>query len=104
MLTRLPLSPNVSRMARKRGRQPGLRPDGPKIRQIRISRGLSTTEVARRMGRDLSGILRVERVSSPVSEVYAAQLARALSLPGEPVTVADLLAKDDGSGALRQTG
>ena len=77
--------------------KPGLRPDGPKIRQLREDRGLTPTDAARRMGpgRNPQSILMTEKYSRPISRVFAAQLARALSIPDEPVTVADLLAKDD---------
>ena len=53
-------------MARKRGRKPGLRPDGPKIQQIRIGLGLEPSDVARRMGprRNAAALLYVERDSS----------------------------------------
>ena len=77
--------------------RPGLRPDGPKIRQLREDRGITPTEAAKRMGSDRNpqSILMTEKYSRPISRVFAAQLARALSTPGEPVTVADLLAQDD---------
>lgn len=82
-------------------RHPGLQPDGRKIRQIRIDRGITVTDLAARIGRHRESVYWLERQqprrARRISDVFASQLARALSTPDEPVTVADILAEDDGS-------
>jgi transcriptional regulator with XRE-family HTH domain len=72
------------------GQPPGLVPDGPKIRELRIERGITPTALARQIGRARSSIWNMEGTSRPISRVFAVQLATALG-----VTVADLLAEDD---------
>lgn len=80
--------------------QPGLQPDGRKIREIRVARGITVTDLARRIGRHRESLYWIERRPPgrprPISDVLASQLARALSTPDEPVTVADILADGDG--------
>jgi DNA-binding XRE family transcriptional regulator len=77
-------------------RQPGLPPDGPKIRQLRIGRGITVTDLARQIGRHKDTIWGVEgEKKRPMSDVLASQLARALSTPDEPVTVEDITDRDD---------
>jgi DNA-binding XRE family transcriptional regulator len=72
-------------------RQPGLRPDGPKIRQLRIGRGITVTDLARQIGRHKDTIWGIEgEKKRAMSEVLASQLAGALSTPDEPVTVDDI--------------
>jgi DNA-binding XRE family transcriptional regulator len=81
-------------------RQPGLPPDGPKIRQLRIDRGITVTDLARQIGRHRDTIWAVEgKKRYPMSEVLASQLARALSTPDERITVEDITdrARDDES-------
>ena len=92
-------------MTDKGGRRPGLRPDGPKIRKMREDRGISPSETARRMGpgRNPQSILMTEKYSRGISRVFAAQLARALSTPDEPVTIDDLLVKDDDTESDAET-
>lgn len=77
-------------------RPPGLRPDGPKIRQLRVDRGITVTDLARRIGRHKDTIWGIEgEKKRPMSDVLASQLARALSTPDERVTIDDITAKDD---------
>lgn len=77
-------------------RPPGLQPDGPKIRQLRIDRGITVTDLAKQIGRHRDTISGVEgEKKRPMSDVLASQLARALSTPDERITIGDITAKDD---------
>jgi transcriptional regulator with XRE-family HTH domain len=61
------------------GRPPGLTPDGPKIRGLRVGLGLTTAEVAARVRYDPQTIRRAERGGS-VSDVLVSRLARTLGV------------------------
>jgi DNA-binding XRE family transcriptional regulator len=77
-------------------RQPGLRPDGPKIRQLRVDRGITVTDLAKRIGRHKDTIWGVEgEKKRAMSDVLASQLAKALSTPDDPVTVEDITDQGD---------
>jgi DNA-binding XRE family transcriptional regulator len=77
-------------------RQPGLPPDGPKIRQLRVDRGITVTDLAKRIGRHKDTIWGVEgEKKRPMSDVLASQLAKALSTPDERVTVEDITDQGD---------
>jgi DNA-binding XRE family transcriptional regulator len=91
---------NIAR--RKAGPRPGYKPDGPRLRQLRVSRGLRTRDLARRIGRDLSTISKAEAGTIQISDVLAYQIANALSEAGRnaglakpEVKVRDILADGD---------
>ncbi len=72
------------------GRPRGLAPDGPKIRRLRVDRGLTVTELAVQVGYHPKSLSRIECQDRRISDVLASRLARALSIPGERVTVDDI--------------
>lgn len=83
-------------MPQRPGRPRGLTPDGPKIRQLRIDRGITVTDLAKRIGRHRDTIWGVEGPKKwAMSEVLASQLATALSTPDERITVDDITVNDD---------
>ena len=61
------------------GRPPGLTPDGPKIRRLRIERGLTAVQVAGQIGYDAQSVRAAER-GIRVGHVLASRLARALGV------------------------
>jgi ribosome-binding protein aMBF1 (putative translation factor) len=70
---------------------PVVRPDGPKIRQIRLDQGLRVTSLARELQRHPDTLFNIERKSLMASEKLMAQLAARLgvkvgdiTLPAEP--------------------
>lgn len=67
-------------------RPPGIRVDGPKIRRIRIRRGITVTDLASRIGRARGSIWNIEAQDAPVSEVFVNQLANALGVSVEDIT------------------
>ena len=82
------------------GRPPGLAPDGPKIRRLRVDRGLTITELAIQIRYHPKNLSKVERQNQRISDVIASRLAKALSIPDERVTVDDItVSDDDESGA-----
>jgi transcriptional regulator with XRE-family HTH domain len=82
------------------GRPRGLTPDGPEIRRLRVDRGVTVTEMAIRIGMHPKSLSRIECQGRRISDVYASRLAKALSIPGERVTVDDITVSDGiGSGA-----
>jgi transcriptional regulator with XRE-family HTH domain len=89
-------------MAKRRGRRPGLKPNGPRLRELRVSRGLGQTDLARQIGRDITTVSKAEANTILISDVVASQLAIALTNAGRKagldkpdVTVEDILAADD---------
>ena len=73
-------------MPKRTGRPPGLRPDGPKIRSIRVELGLTTAQLAHRAGHSRVSIMAIERESLPISNVFASRLARALGVSMRDIT------------------
>jgi transcriptional regulator with XRE-family HTH domain len=80
-------------MSRTRGRKPGLKPDGLKIRRIRTDLGLSPGDLAKKIGRDRQFIYSTESTSRPISRLRAVQIARALG-----VEVSDIITDDSSDG------
>jgi len=82
------------------GRPRGLKPDGPEMRRLRVDRGVTVTEMAIRIGMHPKSLSRIECQGRRISDVYASRLAKALSIPGERITVDDITVSDGaGSGA-----
>ena len=77
------------------GRPPGLAPDGPKIRRLRVDRGLTVTELAIQIRYHPKNLSKVECQCKPISDVTASRLARALSTPDELITVDDITVSSD---------
>lgn len=82
-------------MERRTGNPRGLTPDGPKIRKLRVDRGLTVVQLAEAVGRMPLTVRKIELYSFRTSEVTASRIARALSLPAERVTVDDITVSDD---------
>jgi transcriptional regulator with XRE-family HTH domain len=72
-------------MTPRLGRPPGLTPDGPKIRSLRVDQGVTLTELGLRIGYHPKNLSKVERQGKPLSDVIASRLAKALG-----VEVADI--------------
>lgn len=70
-------------------RPAGLKPDGQKIRRLRVDAGITAGTLARRIGRHPESIYKVEAGRRMFSDVMASQLARALG-----VTVSDIIQAD----------
>jgi DNA-binding XRE family transcriptional regulator len=66
-------------MPQRTGRPPGLTPDGPKVRSLRVDLGLTTAQLAERVGVHPQSIRHAEK-GRPVSDVTASRLARALGV------------------------
>ncbi|HEX5567031.1 MAG TPA: helix-turn-helix transcriptional regulator [Streptomyces sp.] len=89
-------------MTLRPGRPPGLIPDGQKIRSLRVDQGVTLTEMALRIGYHPKNLSKVERQDKALSDVIASRLAKALSTPDEPITVADITVSD-GTGSGGET-
>ena len=76
-------------MPKRTGRPPGVRPDGPKVRSLRVDRGLTAAELGARVGYSEDAIWLAERGGN-IGGVFASRLAKALSTPDERVTVDDI--------------
>lgn len=80
-------------MAKRTGRPPGLIPDGPKIKDLRVNAlRISTRELGLRIGFS-SGAIRYAERGRPISDIFASRLAHALG-----VEVKDI-ARPPGEGA-----
>jgi transcriptional regulator with XRE-family HTH domain len=79
-------------MAKRLGRPPGLTPDGPKIKRLRVGHGWTTPQLAAQIGRHPESVRRAEG-GRPISDVFASRLARALG-----VSMSDITDWDDGDG------
>jgi transcriptional regulator with XRE-family HTH domain len=65
-------------------------PDGPEIHRLRVDRGLTTAQVAARVGLHPRTINAFEGQYRRISDVTASRLAKALSTPDDTVTVEDI--------------
>jgi transcriptional regulator with XRE-family HTH domain len=72
-------------MAQRTGRPPGVTPDGPKIRQLRVARGLTSKEIAAQVRYDPQSIRHAER-GGRISDVFASRLAKALGVSMSDIT------------------
>jgi DNA-binding XRE family transcriptional regulator len=86
----------------KRGTRPGLKPNGPRLRELRVRRGLGPVDLALLVGRDRSTITKAEAGQILISDVLAGQIAIALTNAGRKagldkpdVAMEDILAADD---------
>jgi len=78
-------------MPKRTGRPPGLTPDGPEIKRLRVGLGLTAAQLAPRAGfRHWKSLSAVESANRPISDVTASRLARALG-----VEVGDILSDDE---------
>jgi transcriptional regulator with XRE-family HTH domain len=66
-------------MAQRKGRPPGVTPDGPKIKSLRVGLGLTTAQVAEKVGLHAQSVRHAEK-GRPISDVFASRLARALGV------------------------
>jgi transcriptional regulator with XRE-family HTH domain len=81
-------------MPKRIGRPPGLTPDGPEIKRIRVGLGLTAAQLASRVGLHPKSLMATESANRPISDVTASRLATALG-----VKVEDITGDDIGSGA-----
>ena len=72
-------------MPRRRGRPPGLTPDGPKIKRLRVELGLTTTQLGAKVGRHGESVRRAE-AGRPIGDVFASRLAMALGVRMSDIT------------------
>lgn len=94
------------------GREPGLIPDGSKVKKLRMRRGLTRLALSQMTGRrSESMILKVEAYNQPVSEVHAFQIVNALTRAGRAaglekpvVELRDILADPSQAGDLDEAG
>lgn len=72
-------------MARRTGRPPGLRPDGPEIKRLRVRvHGLSAAELGAKVGYSEDAVWLAER-SQGISELFASRLAKVLGVEVEDI-------------------
>lgn len=72
-------------MQRRRGRQPGYRPNGPEIYRLRVRvHGLKPEELAAKVGFSADSIRAAERGNN-ISELLASRIARALGVEVEDI-------------------
>jgi transcriptional regulator with XRE-family HTH domain len=72
-------------MAQRKGRPRGLTPDGPKVRSLRVGLGLSTAQLAERVGLHPQSVRHAEK-GRRISDVYASRLARVLGVSMRDIT------------------
>lgn len=79
-------------------RVPTVRPNGRKIRELRVGKGLSTTQVARLCGpnRHPQSIRNLELQDWPASVLFINQVARVLGVKPDELILGD---PDDENGA-----
>jgi transcriptional regulator with XRE-family HTH domain len=74
-------------MPKRLGRPPGLTPDGPKIKRLRVDLGLTAAQLAPRVGlRHAKSLMAVESANRPISDVTASRLAKALGVRMRDIT------------------
>jgi len=66
-------------MPQRTGRPPGVTPDGPKIKLLRVGLGLTTAQVAEKVGLHPQSVRHAEK-GRPISDVFASRLARVLGV------------------------
>ena len=81
---------------------PGLIPDGRKIREIRIGRGITVTNLAKQIGRSRSSIWNIEGRNLPFSRVFASQIANTLGVKVEDIVLKSDEEAEDGSDEEEQ--
>ena len=86
-------------MAHRTGRPPGLTPDGPKIRRLRVGLGLTVRQVADRICFTPQTVRHSEH-GRPVSDVYISRLSKVLG-----VSMSDISnwTEDDDTGSGAET-
>jgi transcriptional regulator with XRE-family HTH domain len=72
-------------MAKRLGRPPGLTPDGPKIKRLRVGLGWTVPQLAAQIGRHPESVRRAEG-GRPIGDVFASRLARALGVTMRDIT------------------
>lgn len=78
-------------MAKRLGRPPGLVPNGPEIRRLRVDAGLTAAQVARQLGWHPGSYVAAEGERRRISDVSASRLARMLG-----VKVTDIIRRPGG--------
>jgi DNA-binding XRE family transcriptional regulator len=73
-------------MAQRTGRPPGVTPDGPKIKRLRVGLGLTTAQVAERVGLHPQSVRHAEK-GRRISDVFAVRLAMTLGVRVEDIGV-----------------
>jgi transcriptional regulator with XRE-family HTH domain len=72
-------------MAQRTGRPRGLTLDGPKVRSLRVDLGLTTAQVAEKVGLHPQSVRHAEK-GRPISDVFASRLAKALGVSMSDIT------------------
>ncbi len=67
-------------MTQRMGRPPGLTPDGPEIKRLRVDLGLTAAQLALRVGLHPKTVMAIESADQRVSDVTASRLAKALGV------------------------
>ena len=70
---------------RRMGRPPGLNPDGPEIRRLRVGLGLTAGQVATRIGISPRTLNAFEGEYRRIGDVTASRLARVLGVEVEDI-------------------
>lgn len=73
-------------MAQRKGRPPGLRPDGQKIRELRAELGLTADQLAERVGMHPESLKQNEK-GRPIAAVKAGRIARVLGVEIKDITI-----------------
>lgn len=66
-------------MTQRTGRPLGVTPDGPKIKRLRVGLGLTTAQVAEKVGLHPQSVRHAEK-GRRISDVYASRLAKVLGV------------------------
>ena len=72
-------------MPKRTGRPPGLTPDGPKIRRLRVEHGLTAVQLGALTGFQAQSIRYAERGGN-IGDVFASRIARALGVRMSDIT------------------
>jgi DNA-binding XRE family transcriptional regulator len=94
-LTSAPDYSYLQYMSQRKGRPRGLTPDGPKIRRLRLERGLTAAQLAPRVPLHPKTLMAIEAANKSLSEVAASRLAKLLGVRMSDITDYD----DSDSGA-----
>lgn len=102
------LTPDYSylqHMPQRTGRPSGVNPDGPKIKRLRVGLGLTTAQIAERVGLHPQSVRHAEK-GRRISDVFAVRLAMALGVKVEDIGVrleGAATAPGDGTGSEPET-
>lgn len=70
------------------GRTPGLDPDGPEIKRLRVDLGLTAAQLAAKLGCDRKTVMAWEGQYRRIGDLTASRLAKALGVEVEDIATA----------------